>query len=255
LIFEKFIMNTFNKILTAALIAGSGIAIAADSASVTPDASITDLLRARLGGAPVGAVKETPVKGVYQTTMGAKVAYLSGDGRYVLVGDMIDLQTQRNLTEESRRVVAKGALENFAQADLIIYPAEGPTRTALNVFTDTSCPYCKKLHEEVPELQKAGIEVRYFPFARGGSRGPGYDTLRRVWCGDDRLKTMNIAKGVEDGNLPDADCKNASIVDRAYELGNDIGVEGTPALFTSEGQKISGYVPYQKLIPMLLNGG
>ena len=137
--------------------------------------------------------------------------------------------------------------------DLVVYPATGTTNAVLNVFTDTSCPYCKKLHEEVPELQKAGIEVRYFPFPRGGNRGPGYDQLRKVWCGADRLKTMDIIKGVDTGDLPTGNCAKAAIVDRGYELGNVIGVSGTPALFTESGQKIEGYVPYAQLIPMLLS--
>jgi thiol:disulfide interchange protein DsbC len=249
---ENFIMSMFKNLLLAGLILGAGSAFAADAG---PDTAITNLLKSRLGGAPVGELKSTPVEGIYQTTMGAKVAYLSGDGRYVLIGDMIDLQNQVNLTEMSRRGVAEAALKDFDVSSLIVYPAVGSTKAVLNVFTDTSCPYCVKLHEELPELQQAGIEVRYFPFPRGGTQGPGYDTLRRVWCGDDRLKAMDIAKGIQQGQLPSGNCTKASIVDQAYLLGNDVGVEGTPALFTSSGQKISGYVHYSKLIPMLLSGG
>ena len=244
-------MNRLKHIPAAGLIATAGTAFAADSG---PDANITNLLKSRLAGAPVGDVKATPIDGIYQTTMAGKIAYLSGDGRYVLIGDMIDLQTQVNLTELSRRDVAEAALKDADISNLIVFPADGDVKAVLNVFTDASCPYCKKLHEEVPELQQAGIEVRYFPFARGGSQGPGYDTMRRIWCGKDKLKAMNIAKGTEPGQLPSGNCKEAAFVDEAYVLGNDVGVAGTPALFTSSGRKIEGYVHYSKLIPMLLGG-
>lgn len=247
-------MNYFKVFLTASLIGCMSLATAAENSdSKKGSDNITDLLKSRLGGAEVGAISETPVDGLYQTTMGSKVAYLSKDGRYVLIGDMIDLQTRENLTENSRREVAKVALGNFNVEDLSVFPASGQAKAVLNVFTDTSCGYCRKLHEEVPQLQKAGIEVRYFPFPRGGSQGPGYDTLRQVWCGEDRALTMSIAKGVKEGTLPEGNCEASNVVDRGYLLGNDLGVAGTPALFTQSGQKIEGYVPYAKLIPQLLN--
>ena len=240
-------------IVTLAAFMSTGIAAEPATDKQAVPANITQLLKSRLGGVAVGEAIETPAKGIYQTQFGSKFAYLTGNGRYVFIGDMIDLESQVNLTELSRRSVAKELIDTFSVGDLAVYPASGATRGILNVFTDTSCPYCKKLHEEVPELQKAGIEVRYFPFPRGGARGPGYTELKQVWCGDDLAKTMNIAKGVEAGDLPDGNCDKASIVDQGYTLGNKIGVQGTPALFTEQGHKIEGYVPHNQLIPMVLN--
>lgn len=244
-------MNQIKVLLTAGLMTCMTSALAVEKTSVDPD--ITRLLKSRLGGVEVAEVSATPADGIFQTQFGSKFAYLTGNGRYVFIGDMIDLQEQVNLTELSRRTVAKQAIDKVSVGDLAVFPALNETKTVLNVFTDTSCPYCKKLHEEVPELQKAGIEVRYIPFPRGGARGPGYQVLKQVWCGDDLAKTMDIAKGVEVGDLPSADCENAKVVDQGYDLGNQVGVTGTPALFTQNGQKFDGYVPYQQLIPMLLN--
>ena len=123
----------------------------------------------------------------------------------------------------------------------------------LNVFTDTSCGYCQKLHREVTFLQQAGISVHYIPYPRGGNRGPGYHKLKQVWCSEDPLAAMSIAKGSKEGNLDASEnCDSAHFVDDGYQLGNRIGVTGTPALFTNEGQSFNGYVPYQELIPRLL---
>lgn len=224
----------------------------ADEGSVSAD--ITRLLQARLGSSAIVDAQKTPADGVYQTQFGSKIAYLTGNGRYIIMGDMIDLQTQVNLTEFSRRALSKQVIDEVALDDLAVFPStSAETRAVLNIFTDTSCPYCKKMHEEVPDLQKAGIEVRYFPFPRGGARGPGYQTLKQVWCGKDKARTMDIAKEIEKGVLPAADCEQAKFVDVGYQVGNQLGVTGTPALFTGEGEKIDGYVPSDKLIPMLLN--
>jgi thiol:disulfide interchange protein DsbC len=224
----------------------------ADKSEVNPN--ITQLLKSRLGTTDVGQPTATPVDGLYQTQFGSKFAYLTGNGRYVLIGDMIDLQSQVNLTEVARRGIAEKALATMPASELAIFPAANETKAVLNVFTDTSCPYCKKLHEEVPQLQKAGIEVRYYPFPRGGARGPGYQTLKQVWCSDDRAKAMDTAKEITSGELADGSCPAGALVDKGYKLGNEVGVTGTPALFTASGRKFDGYVPYKQLIPMLLSG-
>ena len=123
----------------------------------------------------------------------------------------------------------------------------------LSVFTDTSCGYCQQLHKEVKFLQEAGISVHYFPYPRGGNRGPGYADLKKVWCADDQRKAMGIAKGAEMGSLASSEtCDSAQYVDDGYLLGNRIGVSGTPALYSSDGGKFNGYVPYQQLIPQLI---
>ena len=111
----------------------------------------------------------------------------------------------------------------------------------------------KQLHSEIGYLQHAGISVHYYPFPRGGNRGPGYADLKKVWCADDPLEAMNIAKGSVPGRLDGvADCEASDYVDDGFVLGNRIGVEGTPSLFTRDGVRFNGYVPHEQLIPQLL---
>ena len=215
---------------------------------------MTRLLKMRLGTDEIDTPVATGVEGVYQTRFGNKFAYLIEDGRYVFIGDLVDLKLARNMTELSRREMIVDALADFGDDKVIVYPADDEELAVLNVFTDTSCGYCQKLHGEVKYLQQAGISVHYYPYPRGGSRGPGYADLRKVWCADDQLVAMSIAKGTRSGSLQEAaDCQAAEYVDKGYVLGNQIGVNGTPALYTADGAKFNGYVPYQELIPQLLN--
>ncbi len=216
-------------------------------------ADVTELLRLRLGSNDIAPATETGIDGVYQTKFGDKYAYLIEGGRYVFIGDLIDLKNARNITEVSRRASVKELLAKVPLSDLIIFPSTGQERAVLNVFTDTSCGYCQKLHTEVGYLQEAGISVHYFPFPRGGNRGPGYKDLKSVWCATDKNVAMNIAKGVTKGELPDGNCEKATAVDRGFALGRKIGITGTPALFSANGTKFNGYVPHNELIPMLLN--
>jgi thiol:disulfide interchange protein DsbC len=215
---------------------------------------MTRLLKLRLGTDKVETPTATGVDGVYQTRFGNKFAYLIEGGRYVFIGDMVDLKMSRNMTEVSRRGLVVQELASFDSKKQIVFPAENEELAVLNVFTDTSCGYCQQLHKEVKYLQEAGISVHYFPYPRGGNRGPGYSDLKKVWCADDKLTAMSIAKGAKMGSLASSeDCESALYVDEGYILGNRIGVTGTPALYTSDGTMFNGYVPHQQLIPQLLN--
>ena len=215
-------------------------------------AGMTRFLRMRLGSNDFTPPQPTAIPGIYQTSFGNKFAYLTGDGRYIFIGDLIDLEKGQNLTELGRSEVARAALAAVPSSDFVVYPASTTEKTVLNVFTDTSCSYCRKLHQEVGFLQAAGISVRYLPFPRGGNRGPGYQDLKKVWCSPDPLQAMNIAKEVAQGELSDADCARATIVDKGFELGKQLGISGTPALFSARGTKFAGYVNYRELIPRLL---
>ena len=240
------------QVLFASLVATMSFAVVNAAEESTED--MTRLLKLRLGTDQVEPATATGVDGVYQTRFGNKFAYLIEGGRYVFIGDMVDLKMARNMTEMSRRDLIVQELSSFDQSKQIVFPAANDELAVLNVFTDTSCGYCQQLHKEVKFLQEAGISVHYFPYPRGGNRGPGYSNMKKVWCAEDKLTAMSIAKGVEMGSLASSeDCESAQYVDDGYLLGNRIGVTGTPALYTSDGVQFNGYVPYQQLIPQLLN--
>jgi thiol:disulfide interchange protein DsbC len=223
-----------------------------DDIVVATKQPLTRLLRQRVGNGKVDDVQETAIENVWQVRLGNRYVYLLDDGKYALTGDLINLQDGRNLTEQSRRVDVVEAISEFSDEDLVVFAARGESRAVLNVFTDTSCPYCQKLHGEIEQLQQAGITVRYLPYARGGKTGPGYETLKSVWCAEDRNQAMTDAKNQRFEGLPAGDCEASAMIDRGYRAGNRAGIRGTPALIKSNGVKIEGYVPYRELIPQLL---
>jgi len=123
------------------------------------------------------------------------------------------------------------------------------------VFTDTSCPYCRKLHQEVPELQQAGVTVRYVAFPRSGLQGKAYRTMRAVWCAEDRRAAMDSAKGAGIGKLGSGDCTGVKAVDAGYGLGQKFGIRGTPAIVLPDGSIQPGYMPASRLLARLGLGG
>jgi thiol:disulfide interchange protein DsbC len=253
------LIKTFRFFSFILILSISPFAIAQDSVSEAlpkinsePSSELTRLLKLRLGIDSIDEPTETSIEGVYQTRFGDKFAYLIDNGRFVLIGDLIDLETAVNLTEASRRDLIINKINEVSLDDLVIFPAVSEEKSVLNVFTDVSCGYCRKLHEEVNYLQEAGITVRYLPFPRGGNQGPGYIGLKQVWCAENKQLAMGIAKGIENGELGSANCSKGDMVDRGYDLGNTIGVTGTPALYLNDGEKINGYMPHERLISKIL---
>lgn len=130
---------------------------------------------------------------------------------------------------------------------MVVFAPKNP-KTHITVFTDTDCGYCQKLHSEVPQLNRLGVEVRYVAFPRQGMGSHGANTLTSVWCAKDRQDAMNKAKARED--LAAASCETP--IAKQYELGQMIGVQGTPAIILANGQMIPGYQPAAQLAEVAL---
>ena len=191
-------------------------------------------------------IKPSPAAGLYEVEVDTQVFYVSPDGKYLLMGDIMDLGSHANLTEARRAAIRARLLNEAGEENMIVIGPKKPLRT-LTVFTDVDCPYCAKFHLDVPALNKAGVKVRYLFFPRAGLHSETYKRSVAVWCADDRVKAIGIAKA--GGKLDMKTCPNP--VEKDYLLGQRMGVEGTPTIFVDDGKKIPGYVPAQRLLGML----
>lgn len=188
-------------------------------------------------------VTESPIDGWYTIRKGAIVAYISGDGRYLLQGDLIDLDRKVNLSEESRDAARKSMMSEIPHEHMIIFSPE-EVKYSVSVFTDLDCVYCRRLHSQINEYFAEGIEIRYFLYPRNGPRSQSWVKAEQVWCSDDRNEALTLAK--LDKEFPTRDC-DASMVSTHYLMGQDVGLQGTPAIVLENGQIVSGYLPAQTL--------
>lgn len=186
-----------------------------------------------------GDIVASPVDGWYMVQKGSIVAYVSGDGRFLLQGDLIDLDRGVNLTELSRNDARRALMASLKDEDSILFsPAE--VKHSVTVFTDIDCTYCRKLHSEIDQYMSQGIAVRYVLYPRNGRRSRAWTTSENVWCSKDRNNALTAAK--LDREFETSSC-DASMIGRHYQLGQDIGLTGTPAIVTEDGMLIGGYVP------------
>jgi thiol:disulfide interchange protein DsbC len=217
----------------AALLALAGANAAA------PEAAKSDV-RAQIAkrlDIKVEDVKPSPIEGLYEVTSGAEVGYVSADGRYYVDGDVFEMNSKHNLTEDKRKEGRLALLAGVKDEDAIIFAPKGQTLHTVTVFTDVDCVHCRRMHSEIGELNKLGIRVRYLSFPRGGPGSESWHKAEAVWCSADRKDALTRAKKGE--TLPAGKC--ATPVAAEYELGRQIGITGTPGIVTETGEFLAGY--------------
>jgi len=199
---------------------------------------------------PVQSVREAPMEGLFEVRLATGERFYSdAEGEHFLVGDLYRNAEQGlvNLTEQARNGERAARLAEVPEEERVIF--RGPESVAkVAVFTDTTCPYCQQLHEEVPRLNELGIEVHYLAFPRSGMNGQGARELQQVWCAENPTEAMSAAKR-DDSLSGAADCDNP--VEAQYHLGLELGVQGTPAIVLPDGRLVPGYVPAERLAAML----
>lgn len=191
---------------------------------------------------------ESPIEGWYTIRKGAIIAYISGDGRYLLQGDLIDLEDNSNLSEQSRNEARVAMLSAVSTDQLIVFSPE-VVEHAVSVFTDIDCTFCRRLHSQIDQYMEQGIEIRYFLYPRNGPTSPSWAKAENVWCANDRNEALTLAK--LDKEYPTRTC-DASIVSKHYLIGQDVGLRGTPAIVLHDGTLLSGYMPADKLKQAIL---
>ncbi len=233
------------------LFVGLGLSLAAALVQAAdPDQAIRKSLQAIQPDLPVEAIAESAMPGLYQIQLkGGRLLYASADGQFFLQGYLYQVQGDKavNLTEKHESKSIAAMLEKIPPSEMVIFAPAKP-KAHITVFTDTDCGYCQKLHSEVPQLNELGIEERYLAFPRQGIGSHGYNTLVSVWCAKDRQAAMNLAKARKE--VPAATCDNP--VAKEYELGQSIGVSGTPSIVLANGQVIPGYQPAEQLAELAL---
>ena len=97
-----------------------------------------------------------------------QIYYATNDGKYLIIGNVIDLSTKESITENTKMNQRLSIINSIDMNNLMIFKPD-KTNHILTIFTDTSCPYCQKLHNEIPSLLENNIEVRYVLFSRNGN--------------------------------------------------------------------------------------
>lgn len=242
------IRNTFRR--TAVAVFFTAIAASGPVFAQSGDAEL-DAVREKVGAMfeliEPEDVSRSAVDGWYTIHKGSIVAYISADGRYLLQGDMIDLDANVNLSEIVRNESRRELMAAVEDGQTILFTPE-EVKYTVSVFTDVDCSYCRRLHSQIDAYLEHGIQVRYLMYPRNGPASRAWNTAEDVWCSPDRQNALTMAK--LDREFPTAAC-DASMVQDHYVIGRDVGLNGTPAIVLEDGTLIGGYLAPDQLAAAL----
>ena len=220
--------------------------VAAVPAAPVGDAAVRAAMLKAVPGAVIDSVKPSIIPGYREVALGGHVVYVSADGKYLLQGSLIDLGTRDNLTAASEGVLRRAVLDAVPRDRRIVFAPPNP-KYRVTVFTDIDCGYCRKLHSQIADYNKAGIAVEYLFYPRAGVPSESYTKAVNVWCSTDRRKALTDAKA--DRPVAKKTCANPVAMD--FELGRKVGVDGTPAIYAPDGTQLGGYLPPAEMLARL----
>lgn len=216
------------------------------SLPVFADDAINDELKAAveqfLPDVEITSIQPAPIEGIYQVIIGAEVIYMTKDGSYIIKGEILDINERRNLTEDLRADSRVLLLDEIKKDEYIEF-SDNKARDAIYVFTDIDCGYCRKLHQDVPELNARGISVRYLAYPRAGVDSATGKDMSQIWCADDPQTALTAAKNRE--SFEGKTCDDP--VAKQYVLGQKMGVRGTPSIYLENGRNLPGYMPPEEI--------
>lgn len=210
------------------------------------DAVVREAINKLVPNASIDAIAESALPGFYEVSLGGQLVYVSTDGRYLVQGNVYDIENKVDLTEQKRNGARQAALAEIPRDKRIIFePREVKHR--ITVFTDIDCGYCRRLHQEMADYNARGIAVDYLFYPRAGIGSESFQKAVNVWCAPDRNAAMTRAKAGE--TLEKRECDNPIAAD--FQLGQKIGLTGTPALIAEDGTLLPGYMPADALLQRL----
>lgn len=225
-----------NSVLLLSLLAAAAIGPArADDAAIKQ--TLTRL------GMPNAEIQDSPISGMKTLLTDNGVLYITADGKHLLQGPLYDVGGKNpvNVTNQ----ILKTKMEAL-QDQMIVYKA-AQEKYVITVFTDITCGYCHKLHEQMKDYNALGITVRYLAFPRQGPNSQTEKDMQAVWCSANRNKAFDAAMNGD--NVAPAGC-NVNITPH-YQLGVQFGVQGTPAIVLQDGMVVPGYQDPKEMLAML----
>jgi thiol:disulfide interchange protein DsbC len=237
-------VNNTSAFAATALLSAAFVTIAAAQPS-------KEEIAERLNNVSAEDISDSPLPGVYQVQVGSRVAYISEDGRYLMQGDLYDLETSRNLTEASRASSRIDLLANVPADQMMVFAAaDGEPKHTITIFTDIDCGYCRQFHREIEQVNNLGIEVHYLFYPRTGPNTDSWAKAEKVWCSGSDLRNAALTRAKLGGEVPEASCE-VNPVSSHWDLGHEIGVTGTPSVIAGNGEVIGGYMAPDTLLERL----
>lgn len=234
-----------NKLIILCLLILGSSSISANEEAIK--AKLKNVLPA---GSVIESILPSDFDGIYKVYYGdLQPIYVSKDGSFFIYGDMYKIDNTKifNITNEEIKGRRVKILKTMPEEQFIIFKSKKEL-TSVMVFTDVDCGYCRKLHDQIAEYNNLGITIKYAAFPRSGMGTEAFSKMVGAWCSADPKATLTDLKN--DKKIDLSFCSDQPVA-KHYVTGQKLGVTGTPAIFTSDGDLLPGYLPPSELAEKL----
>lgn len=176
-----------------------------------------------------------------KVNLGSQIVYSDASGDYVLLGELVNTKTHKNLTAERLAEINK---IDFASLPLsnAIKVVKGNGARKIAVFSDPNCPYCKKLETTLQSVDNVTVYTFLYPVLSPDSTVKS----KSIWCASDRVKSWQSWMLEHRAPTSAANCDTTAL-DKNLALGRGMNVTGTPTVFLADGTRLPGAVSADEL--------
>ncbi|WP_428420006.1 DsbC family protein [Methylibium sp.] len=244
-------MKIKTAVLAAATVAALATPLALTAVAQVPQETvIRKAITERLSsGAKIDEVNKAPVPGLFEVRIGNDVFYTDAEGAYLIRGEILDLKTKRNLTEERLNKLNAIDFASLPLKDALVWKT-GTGARRIAVFADPNCGYCKRFEKELSNAKDLTVYTFLIPILGGDSP----EKANAIWCAKDSSVAWRnwMVDGVQPPKLLGA-C--ASPIERNVELSRKHRVNGTPAIVFEDGTRVPGMLTAPQLEKQLAGSG
>lgn len=190
----------------------------------------------------IDEVRPSPIPGLFEVRMGNDVVYTDAKGRFLVQGDIVDLASKRNLTQERVDKLMGIDFAALPLKDAIVWKT-GTGKRRIAVFADPNCGYCKRLERDLQDMKDVTVYTFLIPILGGDSPAKA----RSIWCAKDNTTTWR--NWMLSGSAPAramGTCDTAAL-DRNLAMAQRFKVTGTPAIFFEDGSRVPGALSAEEL--------
>ena len=195
----------------------------------------TDLQKKLGSNAKVRSVSPAPVAGLYEVLVGNDVFYTDSTGKYLIQGEIIELATGKNITEQRQADLNRIKWADLSPANAI-KTVRGNGSRQLAVFSDPNCGYCKRLEKSLQQLDNVTVYTYLIPILSPDSA----QKSKQIWCAADPYKAY--IDWMINGIAPSGKSDCSTPLDKNMAFAKSYGITGTPTLFFTDGSRFPGAV-------------
>lgn len=223
------------KLLVLAL---AGVTASCTAAEPSVEDTIKKVLAPRIGGGvKIESVTATPYSGLYEVRAGGDIIYTDKKGEYIFVGQVFNARSSENLTKARLDDINKIKFSDLPTQHALKM-VKGNGKRVIAIFEDPNCGYCKQFRKTtLAEIDNVTVYTYMLNILSEDSTVKS----RNIWCSADRNKAWD--EWMLNNKLPAtaaAGCKTP--LDEISALGRKYRINGTPAIFFTDGTRIAGAI-------------